>query len=78
MTLLRKCVLSPDAPVPCAACGRKVGVPWAAIAAAVPIAIGIMAAVRLGWPWNVAGAVGGVLAYVAAQRWVVPLVGREA
>jgi hypothetical protein len=73
----RKCILGPESSVACASCGKKVSVPWAAVLAATPIALGIVAAVRLDAPWSIAGALGGVLAYVALQRWVVPLVGRE-
>ena len=77
MTLLRKCILSPDSVVVCASCGRKVGVPWLAIGAAVPVALGIVAAVKLAVPWSFAGAVGGLIAYVGIQRFVVPVVGRD-
>jgi hypothetical protein len=78
MTLFRKCILSPDSVVPCASCGRKVGVPWLAIGAAAPVALGIVAAIKLAVPWSIAGAVGGLVAYVAIQRFVVPVVGRDA
>jgi hypothetical protein len=77
MTLWRKCILSPDTAVACASCGKKVGVPWGAITAAVPVALGIIAAVRLPVPWSIAGAVGGALGYVAIQRYLVPLLGRD-
>ena len=77
MTLLRKCILSPDSVVACASCGRKVGVPWLAIGAAVPVALGIVVAVKLAVPWSIAGAVGGLVAYVGIQRFVVPVVGRD-
>jgi len=77
MTLLRKCVLGPDEAVPCASCGKRVGVPWGAVAAAVPVALGILAAIKLDAPWNVVGAFAGAGAYVAIQMWVVPLVGRD-
>ena len=78
MTLFRKCILSPDSVVACASCGRKVGAPWLAIAAAAPIALGIVAAIKLAVPWSIAGAVGGLVAYVGLQRFVVPVVGRDA
>ena len=77
MPLWRKCVLGPESSVACASCGKKVSVPWAAVIAATPIALGIVAAVRLDAPWSIAGAISGALAYVALQHWVVPLVGRE-
>ena len=47
------------------------------MAAAVPVALGILAAVKLDAPWNVVGAIAGAGTYVAIQRWVVPVVGRE-
>jgi len=78
MTLFRKCILSPDSVVACASCGKKVGVPWPAIGAAVPVALGIVAAIKLAFPWGIAGAVAGLVAYVGIQRFVVPVVGREA
>jgi hypothetical protein len=78
MPLWRKCVLGPDTPIACAACGRAVGVPWIAVAAAIPIALGIVAAVRWPLPWSVAGLVAGLMLYVAIQRYAVPLVGRDA
>jgi len=78
MTLFRKCILSPDSVVACASCGRKVGVPWLAIAAAVPVALGIVAAIKLAVPWSIVGGVGGWILYVAIQRFVVPVVGRDA
>jgi len=78
MTLFRKCILSPDSVVACASCGRKVGVPWLAIGAAAPVALGIVAIIRLAVPWSIAGAVGGLVAYIGIQRFVVPVVGRDA
>jgi hypothetical protein len=78
MTLFRKLVLGPDATVPCAACGKRVGVPWGAVAAAAPVALGIVAAIELHLPWNIVGASAGVAAYVAIQIWLVPVVGRDA
>ena len=78
MTLLRKCILNPDSVVACASCGSKVGVPWLAIGAAAPVALGIVAGIKLAVPWSIAGAVGGLIAYVAIQRFVVPVVGRDA
>ena len=78
MTLFRKCILSPDSVVACASCGRKAGVPWLAIGAAVPVALGIVAAIKLAVPWSIAGAIGGLVAYVTIQRFVVPVVGRDA
>ena len=78
MTLFRKCILSPDSVVACASCGRNVGVPWLAIGAAAPVALSIIAAIKLAVPWSIAGAVGGLIAYVGIQRFVVPVVGRDA
>ena len=78
MTLFRKCILSPDSGVACASCGRKVGVSWLASGAAAPVALGIVAAIKLAVPWSVAGAIGGLVAYVGIQRFIVPLVGRDA
>ena len=52
--------------------------PWPAIAAAVPVALGIVAAIKLALPWSIAGAIGGLVAYVGIQRFVVPVVGRDA
>ncbi|MBC8026535.1 MAG: hypothetical protein H7Y89_11110 [Steroidobacteraceae bacterium] len=77
MSFARKCVLSPDESTPCGSCGKTVGVQWAAVGAAIPVALGIIAALRFPLPWNVLGGVSGVIAYGALQRWVVPLVGRE-
>ena len=37
----------------------------------------LVSAVRLDAPWSVLGPIASVLAYVALQRWVVPLEGRE-
>ena len=48
MPFWRKCILSPDTTVACSNCKKKVSVPWAAVFAAVPIALGIVAAVSLG------------------------------
>ena len=76
MPLWRKCILGPEAAVACSSCGRQVGVPWGAVAAAAPIALGIVAAVRLDAPWSVVGFIAGLTAYVALQRWIVPLVRR--
>jgi hypothetical protein len=78
MTLFRKCILRPDSVVACASCGRTVGIPWLAIVAAAPVALGIVAAIKLAVPWSIAGAVGGLVAYVAIQRFIVPVVGRDA
>ena len=77
MGLWRKCTLGPEASVACAACGKRVGVPWGAVAAAVPIALGIVAAAKLAMPWSVVGLAAGGLAYVALQWFVVPLQSRE-
>ena len=57
---------------------RKVGVPWLAVAAAVPIALGVVGAVRLSAPWSIVSLAVGILAYVVLQQFVVPLVGRDA
>ena len=54
------------------------GVPWPAIGAAAPVALGIVAAIKLEVPWSFAGAVGGLVAYVGIQRFVVPVVGHDA
>jgi hypothetical protein len=77
MSFARKCVLSPDQSIPCDSCGKKVSVPWVSVGAALPVALGIIAAIRIPLPWNVLGGLSGVIAYGALQRWVVPLVGRE-
>jgi hypothetical protein len=71
-------VLGPEATVACAACGRPVGVPWLASLAAIPVALGIVGAVQLPRPWGVACLLGGVGAYAALQRFVVPLERRGA
>ena len=78
MSLFRKCILSPDSVVARASCGRKVGVPWLAICAAAPVALGIVASIKLAVPWSIAGAIGGLVAYVGIQRFIVPVVGRDA
>ena len=78
MTLLRKCFLGPEEAVPCVSCGKRVGVPWSAVTAAAPVALGILAAIKLDAPWNVVGAIAGVGAYVAIQMWLVPVLGHEA
>ena len=54
------------------------GVSWLASGAAAPVALGIVAAIKLAVPWSVAGAIGGLVAYVGIQRFVVPVVGRDA
>jgi hypothetical protein len=77
MSFVRKCLLSPDQSIPCDSCRKKVSVPWVALCAAIPVAVGIVAAIRIPLPWNVLGALSGVIAYGVLQRWVVPLVGRE-
>ena len=77
MSIWRKCMLGPEASVACASCGKNVGVPWGAVAAAIPVAFGILAAVKLPVPWSIAGIAGGLLAYFALQLYVVPLVGRS-
>ena len=77
MSFWRKCILGPEAAVPCTSCGKKVGVPWAAVAAAVPIALGLVGATRLPLPWSVASAIGSVAIYIGLQRYAVPLVGRD-
>jgi len=78
MSIWRKCVLGPETSVPCLSCQRKVGIPWAAVAAAVPIALGILAAVRLPVPWSIGSLAAGTLAYIALQQFLVPIVGRDA
>jgi hypothetical protein len=77
MSFARKCVLSPDQSIPCGSCGQKVSVPWLAVSAAIPVALGIIAAIRIPLPWNVVGGLSGLIAYGVLQWWVVPLVGRE-
>ena len=77
MSFWRKCVLGPETAVPCYSCGKRVGVPWAAVAAAVPIAMGIVGATWLPLPSSIASAIGGVALYIGIQRYAVPLVGRE-
>jgi DNA-directed RNA polymerase subunit RPC12/RpoP len=77
MPLWRKCTLGPETALACSNCGKKVSVPWVAVIAATPIALGIVAAVRFEAPWSIVGPIAGVIAYISLQRWVVPLVGRE-
>jgi hypothetical protein len=77
ITLWRKLRLAPEISVACSSCGKKIGVPWGAVAAAAPIALGIVGAIRFTMPWSVLSAIGGVLAYVALQRYVVPMVTRN-
>ena len=76
MSFWRKCILSPDASVRCASCGGQLTVPWAAVLAAAALAVGILAAVRLHFPWNVVGAFAGVGTYLVLERIVVPLIPR--
>jgi len=78
MSIWRKCILAPEMAVRCSSCKRKVGVPWLAVAAAVPIALGVVGAVRLSAPWSIVSLAVGILAYVVLQQFVVPLVGRDA
>ena len=63
--------------MPCLSCQRKVGVPWGAVVAAVPVALGILGAVRLSAPWSIGSFVAGIVAYIALQHFVVPVVGRD-
>ena len=74
MSFWRKCVISPDAAVTCASCAREVSVPWLAALAAVPVALGLLAAVRLPLPLSVGGAAAGVVAYLLLQRFAIPLI----
>lgn len=76
--LWRKCLLSPDASFPCGSCGASLGVPRFAIAAAIPLAGGIIGLIRLPLPWSLAAALAAFLVYVGLQRFVVPLVLRPA
>ena len=78
MSIWRKCILGPEMAVRCSSCKRKVGVPWLAVVAAVPIALGVAGAVRLSAPWSIVSLAVGILAYVVLQQFVVPLVGRDA
>jgi hypothetical protein len=78
MPLWRKCILGPETTVACSTCGKKIGVPWGAVASAVPIALGLVGAARLPLPWSVASLIGGLVAYVVLQRYAVPVVGRDA
>jgi hypothetical protein len=78
MRLWRKCVLGPETSVGCLSCQRKVGVPWGAVMAAVPLALGIFGSVRLSAPWSIASLVAAILAYIALQHFFVPVVGRDA
>jgi len=78
MSIWRKCILGPEMAVLCLSCKRKVGVPWLAVVAAVPIALGVVGAVRLSAPWSIVSLAVGILAYVVLQQFVVPLVGRDA
>ena len=74
MSFWRKCVIGPDAAVACASCGREVTVPWLAVLAAVPVALGLVAAVRLPMPFAVGGAAAGIVAYLLLQRFAIPLI----
>jgi hypothetical protein len=76
LTLGQKCLLGPEKAVACLSCGKSVGVPWIAVAAAIPIALGIVAAVKLPMPWAIVGLFVGLLAYVLLQLYVVPMIGR--
>ena len=78
MSIWQKCILGPEKSVPCKSCGRSVGVPFGAVAAAAPIALGIVGAVKLPTPWSVASFVGGLVVYLVLQQFVVPVVGRQA
>jgi len=78
MTLWLKCILGPEKTVACASCRRKVGVPWGAVAAALPVAVGLVIGLRLEPPWSIVAITGGIVVYVALQRFVVPLVARDA
>jgi hypothetical protein len=77
ISIWRKCILGPEKVVACLSCGRSVGVPWGAAAAAIPVAFGAVAAVKLSMPWSIAGFFCGLLAYFALQLYVVPIVGRD-
>jgi hypothetical protein len=77
MPFWRKCILSPDTTVPCLNCNKKVSVPWVAVIAAVPIALGIVAAVSLSGPTSYAGLLAGFVAYFALQRYAVPVIPRD-
>jgi ribosomal protein S27E len=77
ISLLRKCVLSPDQSVACSSCGKALSVPWGAVAVAAPVALGIIGAINFEIPWNALAAFAGVIAYGILQRWVVPLEGRD-
>lgn len=56
--------------VACRECGRKVGVPGAAVFSLTPFIVGIFLSMALGSPWGlVAGAVGFVLFAAIYLRW---------
>jgi hypothetical protein len=77
MSIWRKCILGPEKAVACLCCGRSVGVPWGAVAAAIPLALGIVGGIKLHLPWSIAVFFGGVLAYFVLQLYIVPVVGRD-
>ena len=77
MSIWRKCLLGTDKSVSCISCGRSVGVPFGAVLAAAPIALGIAGLVKLSMPWSIASLVGGLMTYFVLQLYVVPVVGRE-
>lgn len=60
MSYLTKSMVGPARSVPCRACGRAVSVPWLAVAAVVPLVLGMCAAMEF-WP--------------APVSWVFPVVG---
>jgi len=77
ISLWRKCVLGSDAAVPCASCGKLLGIPWLASLAALPLALGIFGVVTLPLPWFILSVVGARRAYLAIQRFLVPLIPRD-
>jgi len=77
MSFWQKCVLSPDAGVACSSCGTELTVPWLAVLSAVPVALGLIAAIRLPLGFGIPSALLGLLVYGALQRWVVPLITRK-
>ena len=77
MSIWRKCILGPEKAVACLSCGRMVGVPWGALAAAIPVALGIVATIKISLPWSIAAFFGSVLAYFFLQLYAVPVVGRD-
>jgi hypothetical protein len=73
----RKCILGPETSIPCVSCGKRIGIPWGAIAAAIPFAFGMVGALRLSFPWLILSGLGGIAAYLLIQWFFVPIVRRD-